>query len=50
MSYALFHALRDRGVPVRFAVFPGKTHGPANPVQTADLTRLWTGFLDAHCR
>jgi dipeptidyl aminopeptidase/acylaminoacyl peptidase len=49
MSYSLFHALRERGVPVRFAVFPGKTHGPSNPVQTADLTGLWGDFLDAHC-
>jgi dipeptidyl aminopeptidase/acylaminoacyl peptidase len=50
MSYSLFHALRDRGMPVKFAVFPGKTHGPSNVVQTADLTDLWTGFLDEHCK
>lgn len=50
MSYSLFHALRDRHVPVQFAVFPGKTHGPSNPVQTADLTDLWIAFLDAHCK
>ncbi len=49
MSYSLFHALHEQGVPVEFAVFPGKTHGPSNPVQTADLTGLWGDFLDAHC-
>lgn len=47
-AYALFHALQERGVPVRFAVFPASTHGPSNPVQTADLTRLWLEWLDTH--
>ncbi|MGB9651982.1 MAG: prolyl oligopeptidase family serine peptidase [Candidatus Cybelea sp.] len=49
-SYALFHALTDNHVPVRFAVFPASTHGPADPRQTAELTRLWLGWLDAHLR
>lgn len=47
-SYALYHALVDNHVPVRFVVFPGSTHGPSNPVQTADLTRFWLDWLDAH--
>ncbi len=49
-SYALYHALTDNHVPVRFAVFPAATHGPADPRQTAALTRLWLGWLDAHLR
>jgi dipeptidyl aminopeptidase/acylaminoacyl peptidase len=49
-SYALFHALTDNGVPVRFAVFPASTHGPADRRQTAELTRLWLAWLDAHLR
>ncbi len=49
-SYALYHALHDNGVPVRFAVFPASTHGPADPVQTAELTRLWLDWLDEHLR
>ncbi len=49
-SYALYHALRDNHVPVRFAVFPATTHGPANPRQTAELTRLWLDWLDDHLR
>ncbi len=49
-SYALFHALTDNHVPVRFAVFPASTHGPADPRQTAELTRLWLSWLDAHLR
>ena len=49
-SYALYHALRDNRVPVRFAVFPAATHGPADPRQTAELTTLWLDWLDAHLR
>ncbi len=50
LSYALFHALTDNHVPVRFLVFPASTHGPENPVQTADLTRFWLGWLDDHLK
>jgi dipeptidyl aminopeptidase/acylaminoacyl peptidase len=49
-SYALYHALEERHVPVRFAVFPASTHGPADPRQTADLTALWLQWLDTHMR
>ncbi len=49
-SYALYHALHDNRVPVRFAVFPAVTHGPADPRQTAELTMLWLDWLDAHLR
>jgi dipeptidyl aminopeptidase/acylaminoacyl peptidase len=49
-SYALFHALVDNHVPVRFAVFPATTHGPDGPRQTAELTRLWLDWLDEHMR
>lgn len=49
-SYALYHALSENNVPVRFAVFPASSHGPANPRQTADLTGLWLDWLDAHLR
>ncbi|MGC2635224.1 MAG: S9 family peptidase [Candidatus Cybelea sp.] len=49
-SYALYHALVDNHVPVRFAVFPAATHGPDGPRQTAELTRLWLDWLDEHMR
>jgi dipeptidyl aminopeptidase/acylaminoacyl peptidase len=49
-SYALFHALTDNHVPVRFAVFPATTHGPGDPGQTAALTRLWLDWLDEYLR
>ena len=44
-SYELYHALRERRVPVRFAVFPATTHGPDGPRQTAELTRVWLAWL-----
>ena len=49
-SYALYHALTENHVPVRFAVFPATTHGPADPRQTAALTKLWLDWLDGHLR
>jgi dipeptidyl aminopeptidase/acylaminoacyl peptidase len=49
-SYALYHAMHDNHIPVRFAVFPAATHGPADPRQTAELTTLWLGWLDQYLR
>lgn len=47
-AYALYHALHESHVPVRFAVFPASSHGPGDPRQTAALTRLWLDWLDDH--
>ncbi|HEY2473171.1 MAG TPA: S9 family peptidase [Candidatus Cybelea sp.] len=47
-SYALFHALTDNHVPVRFAVFPAATHGPDGPRQAAELTKLWLDWLQTY--
>jgi dipeptidyl aminopeptidase/acylaminoacyl peptidase len=47
-SYALYHALHENHVPVRFAVFPASTHGPGDPVQTATLTGLRLTWLDEY--
>jgi dipeptidyl aminopeptidase/acylaminoacyl peptidase len=44
-SYALYHALHENHVPVRFAVFTATTHGPDGPRQAAELTRLWLDWL-----
>jgi dipeptidyl aminopeptidase/acylaminoacyl peptidase len=49
-SYELYHALRERQIAVRLAVFPAATHGPDGPRQTAELTRLWLDWLAAHMR
>jgi dipeptidyl aminopeptidase/acylaminoacyl peptidase len=47
-AYALYHALTDNHVPVKLLLFPASTHGPSNPVQTADLTRFWLAWLDEY--
>ncbi len=49
-SYALYHALHENRVPVRFAVFPATTHGPDGPRQAAALTRLWLDWLARYLR
>ncbi len=50
MSYALFHALRDRRVPTKLIVFPSASHGPADPAETEDLTDAWLDWLDRYLR
>jgi dipeptidyl aminopeptidase/acylaminoacyl peptidase len=47
-AYAFYHALSDNHVPVKLLIFPASTHGPSNPVQTADLTRFWLAWLDEY--
>src|SRR5579872_1117459 len=42
-SFELYHALRDRGIPVRFIGIPGAHHSPSKPVQT---DRYYTLILD----
>lgn len=49
-SYEFYRALKERGVPVRFAVFPGGTHGPGNEQQRETLTTLWLDWLDKYMR
>ncbi|HZT11157.1 MAG TPA: prolyl oligopeptidase family serine peptidase, partial [Candidatus Baltobacteraceae bacterium] len=49
-SYEFFHALSERGVPVKFAVFPGSTHGPSSEAQSQTLTRMWLQWLDRYLR
>lgn len=45
-SYALYHALRDRGAPVRFVAFPRAGHFPADPVGRESVLREWTGWFE----
>ena len=49
-SFAMYHALKDNGVPVRFVLYPSASHGPENVIQTADLTDLWIGWLDKYMK
>lgn len=50
MSYAMFHALKDNGVPVKFVVFSSQTHGPSTFRDAEDLTNLWVDWLDRYLR
>ena len=45
-SYALYHALRDRGRTVKFIAFPRTGHFPTDPVGRESVLRLWTGWFD----
>lgn len=49
-SFAMYHALKDNGVPVRFVLYPSSSHGPGNAVQAVDLTELWIGWLDKYMK
>lgn len=47
-SYELYHALRDRGVPVKFYAYPTTGHLPSGPVRLADAYGKWLDWFDAH--
>ncbi len=50
MSYNLYHALRDNGVPVKFVVYPLAGHWPvaSDPVNERDTYRRWVSWIDQH--
>jgi dipeptidyl aminopeptidase/acylaminoacyl peptidase len=45
-SYALFHALRDNGVPTQFIVYPIAGHNASDPVRQRDVRRRWVEWVD----
>ncbi len=45
-SYILYHALKERGVPVQFTVFPRYGHFPTDPVGQESVLRTWSGWID----
>ncbi len=45
-SYILYHALKERGIPVQFTVFPRYGHFPTDPVGQESVMRAWTGWID----
>jgi dipeptidyl aminopeptidase/acylaminoacyl peptidase len=49
-SYELFHALHDRGVPVRFIAYDSGEHFPSDPVKGEDIYRRWRGWFDHYLR
>ncbi len=49
-SYELYHALRDRGVPVKFYAYPTGGHLPNGPVRLADAYGKWLDWFDKYLR
>jgi dipeptidyl aminopeptidase/acylaminoacyl peptidase len=47
-SYELFHALNDRGVPVRFVAIPAAHHFPADPVHIEGYFHVTLDWLERH--
>ncbi len=45
-SYALYHALRDRGRTVKFVAFPRAGHFPTDPVGRETVLRQWAGWFE----
>lgn len=44
-SFAMYHALKDNRVPVKFIAFPESGHTVTGPVHVEDLLNIWIGWL-----
>jgi dipeptidyl aminopeptidase/acylaminoacyl peptidase len=49
-AYALYHALKQRGVPVQFTAFPRAGHFPADPVGQEQVFRAWVGWIERYSK
>ncbi|MFZ0497797.1 MAG: S9 family peptidase [Steroidobacteraceae bacterium] len=49
-SFEFFHALRDRGQPVKFIAFPVVGHFPPDPVHQIQVYNDWAGWMVRHLR
>ncbi len=49
-SYAMYHALKDNGVTVKFIAIPVAGHEPSDPVRNSDLDRVWLDWLDQYLK
>ncbi|MGA8617588.1 MAG: S9 family peptidase [Candidatus Sulfotelmatobacter sp.] len=50
-AYALYHALKDNGVTVKFIAVPVAAHFPyGNPVHESDICRVWLDWLDQYLK
>lgn len=47
-SFEFFHALRDRGRPVKFIAFPVGGHFPPDPVHQIQVYEAWSGWMVQH--
>jgi dipeptidyl aminopeptidase/acylaminoacyl peptidase len=49
-AYAMYHALKDNGVTVKFMALPIGGHEPADPVHQSDWYRLWVEWFDKYLK
>ena len=49
-SYAMYHALKDNGVTVKFIAIPVAGHEPSDPVHDFELDRVWLDWLDQYLK
>ena len=49
-SYLMYHALKDRGVPVQFIAYPVAGHSPRDPVRMPDAYRRWVDWIDRYLK
>jgi dipeptidyl aminopeptidase/acylaminoacyl peptidase len=50
-AYAMYHALKDNGVTVKFIAVPVAEHGlPGDPVRLSDVLQYWLDWLDQYLR
>jgi len=47
-GYKLYHALRDRNVPVKFIAYPVAGHSAPDPVHQRDVLRRWVEWFNGH--
>ncbi|MGA8439837.1 MAG: prolyl oligopeptidase family serine peptidase [Candidatus Sulfotelmatobacter sp.] len=49
--YAMYHALKDNGVTVKFIAFPVAGHYPEGaPVHLSDIDRVWLDWFDQYLK
>ena len=50
-AYALYHALKDNGVTVKFIANPVGQHDPSgDPVRFSDILRYWLDWFDQYLK
>jgi dipeptidyl aminopeptidase/acylaminoacyl peptidase len=49
-SYAMYHALKDNGVTVKFIAIPTTGHDPSDPVHQSDIIRVSLDWFDQYLK
>jgi dipeptidyl aminopeptidase/acylaminoacyl peptidase len=49
-SYAMYHALKDNGVTVKFIATPTAGHEASDPVHQSDTYRVWREWFDHYLK